>query len=106
MAIYKPLQNVDTAPPEPSSPKITSSSQSFSSLDPDSESETASTTESTNDQSTIATASDRQHQPCLPISYNETFVQRLQGRPHVKIMPTLSIPLPESSSDEEDMDTT
>ena len=31
---------------------------------------------------------------------------RLQGRPQVTVMPTLSIPLPLSSSEEEDMDTT
>ena len=97
-------------PSPPTSPQ--SSSPSSSSTDPDSEPEVTSSsgptadTESLSGQSTTSTCSDRQLTPHLPIQYNETFLQRLQGRPQVTIMPTLSIPLLLSSSNEEDMDTT
>ena len=71
---------------------------------PSSESES----ESTSGQSTVSTASDRQLCPHMPLRYNETFLMRLQGRPHIWVMPTLYLQLSESSSDseEEDMDTT
>ena len=42
-------------------------------------------------------ASERSLRPRVPISYNETLLQRLHGRPQVKILNNLSIPLPESS---------
>ena len=104
-------EHQDTAPSEPSSHIITSSSQSPHSSDSESEAANTSSqsadTKSTSGQSAISTASNRQLCPHLPIRCNETFLQRLQGRPQVKIMPTLPIPLPESSSDnEEEMDTT
>ena len=97
-------------PSPPTSPQTQSSS--FSYTDPDSEPEATSSsictadTDSLSSQSTASTCSNWQLRPRLPIWYNETFLMRLQGRPQVTIMPTLSIPLPVSSSEEEDMDTT
>ena len=88
--------------------KCQSSSSSSSYTDPDSESEATSSsictadTESLSSQSTASTCSNRQLRPRLPICYNETFLVRLQGRPQVTVMPTLSTPLPLSSSEEED----
>ena len=94
-------------PLEPLSPSTITSTQSPHSSSPittSSESES----ESTSCQSTLSNPSDRQLHPHLPLRTNKTFLMRLQGRPQVKVIPTLSIPLPESSSDseEEDMDTT
>ena len=99
-------------PSPPSSPQTQSSSSSSSYTDPESEPEVTSSsictadTESLSGQSTASTCSNRQLRPRLPIRYNEAFLMRLQGRPQVTICPTLSIPLPSSSSEEEDMDTT
>ena len=99
-------------PSTPTSPQTQSSSSSSSYTDPDSEPEATSSnictagTESLSGQSTASTCSDRQLRPRLSIHYNETFLTRLQGRPQVTVMPALSIPLPLSSSEEEDMDTT
>ena len=99
-------------PSPPTSPQTQSSSSSSSYTDPNSEPEATSSsictvdTESLSGQSTTSTCSDRQLRPRMPICYNETFLMRLQGRPQVTIMPTLSILLPLSSSEEEDMDTT
>ena len=45
-------------------------------------------------------ASERSLRPRVPISYNETLLQRLHGRPQVKILNNLSIPLPESSDED------
>ena len=106
-------QNISFQDPSPpSSPRTQSSSSSSSHTDPDSEPEITSSsictvdTESLSSQSTTSTCSNRQLRPRLPIWYNEAFLMRLQGRPQVTILPTLSIPLPSSSSEEEDMDTT
>ena len=99
-------------PSPPASPQTQNSSSSCSYTDPDSEPEVTSSsictvdTESLSGQSTTSTCSDRQLRLRLPIRYNKAFLTRLQGRPQVTIMPTLSIPLPLSSSEEEDMDTT
>ena len=99
-------------PSPPSSPQTQSSSSSSSYKDPESEPEVTSSsictadTESLSGQSTASTCSNRQLRPRLPIQDNEAFLMRLQGRPQVTICPTLSIPLPSSSSEEEDMDTT
>ena len=99
-------------PSPPTFPQTQSSSSSSSYKDPDSEPEATSSsictadTESLSGQSTASTCSDRQLRPRLPIQYNKTFFMRLQGRPQVTVMPTLSIPLPLSSSEEEDMDST
>ena len=108
-------QNMSSQEPSPpTSPQTQSSSSSSSYTDPDSEPEATSSsictadTESLSGQLTASTCSNRQlrPRPRLPIQYNEAFLTRLQGRPQVTIMPTLSIPLPSSSSEEEDMDTT
>ena len=55
--------------------------------------------------SQISTASDRTLRPRIPISYNETLLQHLHGRPQIKTLNNLSIPLPDSSNeDAEDTD--
>ena len=54
--------------------------------------------------SQISTASKRTVRPRIPISYNETLLQRLHGRPQIKTLNNLSIPLPDSS-DEDTEDT-
>ena len=52
-------------------------------------------------------ASDKLLRPRIPISYNETLLQHLHGRPQVKTLNNLSIPLPDSSDeDTEDTDET
>ena len=52
-------------------------------------------------------ASDRSLRPRVPISYNETLLQCLHGRPQVKTLNNLSLPLPDSSDeDTEDTDET
>ena len=52
-------------------------------------------------------ASDRSLRLRIPISYNETLLQCLHGRPQVKTLNNLSIPLPDSSDeDTEDTDET
>ena len=106
-------QNISFQDPSPpTSPQTQSSSSGSSYTDPDSETEATSSsictadTESLSGQSITSTCSDTQLRPRIPIRYNETFLTRLQGRPQVIIMPTLSILLPLSSSEEEDMDTT
>ena len=104
-------QNISSQDPTPpTSPQTQSSSSSYT--DSNSEPEATSSSictvdsESLSGQSTISSCSDRQLRPRMPIHYNETFLMGLQGRPQVTIMPALSIPLPLSSSEEEDMDTT
>ena len=98
----------DPSPPTSSQSSSSSSSYTDPSFEPEATSSSIYTvdTESLSGQSTTSTCHDRQLRPRLPIHYNETFLMRLQGRPQVTIMPTLSIPLPLSSSEEEDMDTT
>ena len=100
--------------PSPS-PSPSHSSHSFSSLDsnsvsPSSTKSTESTESSSESGSTTSLesmASDCQLCPCLPIRYNETFLKKLNGKPQVAVMNCLSIPLPQSDTDEEeDMDTT
>ena len=50
-------------------------------------------------------ASNRTLRPKIPISYNETQLEHLHGRPHIKTLNILSIPLPDSSDeDTEDTD--
>ena len=96
-------------PSPPTSPQTQSSSSSSSCTDPNSEPEATSSSICTVDTESLSgqsTCSGRQLRPRLPIRYNETFLMRLEGRPQVTVMPTLSIPLPVSSSEEEDMDTT
>ena len=55
----------------------------------------------------MSTASDQQLHHWLPVSYNETLLKKLHGRPQVRVMNNLSNPLLDSESEEEeDMDTT
>ena len=94
-------------PPEPSPPTTSTSLDSLCSL-PSYTNSTDSDKESTSDHSTISTTSNRQLCPQLPISYNETLLKRLPGCPQVRMMNMLSIPLPDTDTeeDEEGMDTT
>ena len=93
-----------TTPLDPCSPTTTRSTQSSSSP---STSDSECDAESTSSYSTLSTASDRQLCPRIPISYNETFLKKLHGRPQVRVMHNLSILLLASDSDAgEDMDTT
>ena len=77
-----------------------------SSRSSDEESDTPSTSSRESNTSTRSTTSERQLRPRIPICYNETFLTRLQGRPQVKTLNNISIPLPivsesEDSSDED-----
>ena len=76
-------------------------SSSSNDTETDSES-TSDDTQSITSQTSIA--SDRSLRPRIPISYNETLLQCLHGRPQVKTLNNLSIPLPDSS-DEDTEDT-
>ena len=122
---YKEIKNTPNAETSPeSSPTLpaptrssessqsseyTSESQNSTSLSPnDTETDSDSTT---NDMQSITSqtsiASDRSLRPRIPISYNETLLQCLHGRPQVKTLNNLSIPLPDSSDeDTEDTDDT
>ena len=87
--------------------EYTSESQKSTSSSPD---DTETDTDSTSDDmqsitSQTSTASDRTLRPRIPINYNETLLQRLHGRPQIKTLNNLSIPLPDSSDeDTEDTD--
>ena len=88
------------------SSKDTCESQSSTSSNPD---DTETDSDSTSDDaqcitSQISLASDRSLRPRVPISYSETLLQRLHGRPQVKTLNNLSISLP-GSSDEDTEDT-
>ena len=94
------------------SPAITPNTSRSSSPTPsssrssDEESDTPSTSSRESNASTRSTASYRQLRPRIPISYNETFLTCLQGRPQVKTLNNVSIPLlivsePEDSLDED-----
>ena len=77
-----------------------------SSMSSNEESDTPSTSSRESNTSIKSTASDRQLRPRIPISYNETFLTHLHGRPQVKTLNNISIPLPivsesEDSSDED-----
>ena len=107
------ITQLHTSPPPSPSPSL--SSCSFSSSDstlvsPSSTKSTESTEFTSELGSTTlleSTASDQQLCPCLLIRYNETLLKKLNGKPQVAVMNYLSIPLPQSDTDEEeDMDTT
>ena len=66
-------------------------------------SDTPSTSSSESKTSIESTTSDRQLGP-IPISYNETFLTHLHGRPQMKILNNVSIPLPIVSDSEESTD--
>ena len=57
--------------------------------------------ETSGDESITSTTSDRQLRPRVPISYNETVLQRLHGQPWVRTLNNLSIPLPGDSTEED-----
>ena len=84
----------------------TSQSQNSTSSSPnDTETDSDATSDDTQSvTSQTSLASDRSLRPRIPISYNETLLQCLHGRPQVKTMNNLSIPLPDSS-DEDTEDT-
>ena len=68
--------------------------------------DTGTNSDSTGDGQSITSqtslASDRSLRPRVPISYNETLLQCLHGRPQVKTLNNLSIPLPDSSDENTD----
>ena len=119
---YKEIKNTPNAEasPEssPNSPTPTGSSKSSQSSEYTSELQkstssspydTETDTDSTSDDmqsitSQTSTASDHTLRPRIPISYNETLLQCLHGRPQIKTMNNLSIPLA-NSSDEDTADT-
>ena len=118
----KNTPNIETSPDScPNSPALTVSSESSQSSDDTSQSQN-STSSSPNDTETDSDASsddtqsvtsqtslanDRSLRPRIPISYNKTLLQCLHGRPQVKTMNNLSIPLPGSSdASEEDTEDT
>ena len=49
----------------------------------------------------VSIANDRQLQPSIPISYNETLLKCLHGKPQVKILTNVSMPLPIVSESED-----
>ena len=116
----KNTPNTETSPESsPHSPAPTVSSESSQSIEYTSESQkstssspedTETRTDSTSDYMQCITtqtsiASDRALRPRIPISYNETLLQCLQGRPQIKALNNLCIPLPDSSDeDTEDID--
>ena len=50
--------------------------------------------------SQTSTASDITLRPRIPISYNETLLTCLHGRPQIRTLNNLSIPLPDSSDED------
>ena len=78
----------------------TSESQKSSSSTDDTETDFTSSddTQSTTSQTLIA--SNRTLRPRIPINYNETLLKHLCGRPQIRILNNLSIPLPDSSNKE------
>ena len=81
-----------------SSPTLSSSRSS------DEESDTPSTSCRDSNTSIKSTASDRKLRPRIPISYNEIFLTCLHGRPQVKTLKNISIPLPIVSEPEDSLD--
>ena len=77
------------------SQNLTGSSPNDTETDSDS---TSDDTQSTTSQTSLA--SERSLRPRVPISYNETLLQRLHGRPQVRILNNLSIPWPGSSDED------
>ena len=70
----------------------------------DEESDTPSTSSRDSNTSIKSTASNRQLRPRLPICYNETFLTHLHGRPQVKTLNNISIPLLLVSESEDSSD--
>ena len=78
--------------------------KSTSSSPDDTETDTDSTTSDDTQSITsqTSTVSDRTLRPRIPISYNETLLQCLHGRPQIRTLNNLSIPLPDSSEEDTD----
>ena len=94
--------------PTPSSPSSTTSEQPStcpSPLSPISNPDEEDT-QSTSSKDSI-TSMSRQLRPHVPISYNETILKHLHGKPQVKTLNNISIPLPmdSSSKDTDNTDT-
>ena len=81
----------------------TSESQNSTSSSPD-YTETDTDSMSSDDMQTItnqtSTASNRTLRPRIPISYNEILLKCLHGRPQIRTLNNLSIPIPDSSNEE------
>ena len=82
-------------------PRSTSSEDSSPSSSQTSPSYDMEEDETSGNESIISTKSDRQLRPRVPISYNETVLQRLHGQPQVRTFNNLSIPLPGDSTEED-----
>ena len=85
------------------SSKPTSESQKSTNTSPDDTETDTDSTSSDDTQSTTSqtsTASNRTLRPRIPISYNETLLKCLHGRPQIKTLNNLSIPLPDSSDED------
>ena len=87
--------------PMPGTPRSTSSEDSSSSSSQTSPSYDTEEDKTSDDESIISTASDRQLRPRVPISYNETVLKCLHGQPQVRTFNNLSIPLPGDSTEED-----
>ena len=85
--------------PMPGTPRSTSSEDCFPSQT--TPSYNTEEDETSGDESITSTTSDRQLRPRVPISYNETVLQRLHGQPQVRTFNNLSIPLPGDSTEED-----
>ena len=96
-------QEASQPPAEPTSPStsvsnITSSpisspaSQNTTNTDSDSE-------DSTNDESILATSSEQQLWPHLPINYKETLLKKSHGCPQIRTFNPILIPLPTDTED-------
>ena len=86
-----------TATPSSTTSELPSTNSSSASTD-------CTTTEdatTSDDKSITSIASDRQLRPHVPISYNETVLKCLHGKPQIRTLNNISIPLPIDSSSED-----
>ena len=103
--IQPPLK-IQNVTPTPVTPSSTTSEQPLTCPSQISPSYNTEDTTTSDDESIISIASDRQLRPSVPISYNETVLKNLQGNPQIRTLNNLSIPLLiDSSSKDTDTDT-
>ena len=90
-------QGITSTPGTPNSTSSEDSSASSSQTLPSYDTEE----ETTSDDESIVSTSDRQLRTHAPISYNETVLKHLHGQPQVRTLNKVSIPLPSDSSEED-----
>ena len=92
-------QSLPATPATPSNTtsELPSTSSSSASTDCTTEEETA----TSDNESLTLIAGDRQLGPHMPISYNETVLKHLHGKPQIRTLNNVSIPLPIDSSSED-----